>query len=117
QLAGERGLLWFASLKPRRALLTCPAWIITDCERVNAQARRMDGQKWDDIEAKAWTLPGSWASWPIGIREAQPFRCIALAEGAPDLLAACHFIMCEDQERNCAPVAMLGASQRIHAQA
>jgi hypothetical protein len=35
----------------------------------------------------------------------------------PDLLAACHFIMCEDREADCAPVAMLGASQRIHAQA
>jgi hypothetical protein len=111
QLAGERGFLWFATLKG------FDSWIVTDWERVNAQARRMDGEQWKDIGAKAWTLPGSWANWPIGIHEAQPFRFIALTEGAPDLLAACHFIVCEHREQDCAPVAMLGASQHIRAQA
>lgn len=63
QFAGERGLLWFATLKD------CPAWIITDAARVNAQARRMDGQQWEHIGAKAWTLPGSWAAWPLASRK------------------------------------------------
>ena len=112
--AGERGLLWFATLKD------CPAWIVTDSARVNAQARRMDGGLWEHIGAKAWTLPGAWASWPIGITEAQPFRAIALCEGGPDFLAAHYFALWEQathharRDAQCSPVAMLGASQRIH---
>jgi len=109
--ASERGLLWFATLKD------CRAWIITDAARVNAQARRMDGQQWEHIGAKAWTLPGSWASWPIGIMESKNFPAIALCEGGPDLLAAFHFIFYEDRETSCSPVAMLGASHQIHADA
>ena len=139
ELAGERGLLHFATLKDS------PAWIITDSERLNAQARRMDGQPhpetghgprvwydehnnphdilpaqgWQHLEGrpKAWTLPGSWAAWPIGIKEAQPFKFIALCEGGPDLLSACHLIAAESRRHDCAPVAMLGASQRIHQEA
>ena len=88
--------------------------------RVNAQARRMDGQKWEHIDAKAWTLPGAWASWPIGISEAQPFPAIALCEGGPDLLAAHYLALWEQathhtkRDAQCSPVALLGASQRIH---
>jgi hypothetical protein len=112
--ASERGLLWFATLKD------CPAWIVTDAARVNAQARRMDGQKWEHIDAKAWTLPGAWASWPIGITEAQSFPAIALCEGGPDLLAAHYLALWEQathhskRDVQCSPVAMLGARQRIH---
>lgn len=108
QLADERDLLHFATLK------ILSAWIVTDSERVNAQARRMDGGLWQHLDAKAWTLPGCWAAWPIGIQEAQSFPVIALVEGAPDLLAAHHFIYAEERERDVAAVAMLGASQRIH---
>jgi hypothetical protein len=117
EFASARGLLWFATLK------NCLAWIVTDAARVNAQARRMDGQAWEHIGAKAWTLPGAWASWPVGITEAQPFRTIALCEGGPDLLAAHYLAMCEQashpakRDVQCSPVAMLGASQRIHADA
>jgi hypothetical protein len=112
--AGERGLLWFATLKDR------PAWIVTDVTRVNAQARRMDGRQWKHIGAKAWTLPGAWASWPIGIAEAQPFPAVAICEGGPDFLAAHYLALWEQASHNskrdvqCAPVAMLGASMRIH---
>ena len=114
--ASERGLLWFATLKG------CPAWIVTDAARVNAQARRMDGQAWEHLEArpKAYTLPGAWASWPIGIMEAQPFLAIALCEGGPDFLAGHYAALWEQathrtkRDVQCAPVAMLGASQRIH---
>jgi len=115
--ASERGLLWFATLKD------CPAWVVTDSTRLNAQARRMDGQQWEHISAKAWTLPGSWASWPIGIAEAQSFRAIALCEGSPDLLAAHYLALWEQaphptqRDVQCSPVAMLGAPQRIHADA
>lgn len=112
--ASERGLLWFAILKD------FPAWIVTDMARVNAQARRMDGQQWEHIGAKAWTLPGAWASWPIGIKEAQPFPAIALCEGGPDFLAAHYLALWEQapdyrsRQVQCVPVAMMGASQRIH---
>ena len=93
---------------------------MTDTARVNAQARRMDGWEWEHIGAKAWTLPGAWASWPIGITEAQPFPAIALCEGGPDCLAAHYLTLWEQathhnkRDAQCAPVAMLGASQRIH---
>jgi len=112
--ASERGLLWFATLKD------LPAWVVTDSARMNVQARRMDGQLWQHIDAKAWTLPGSWASWPIGIPEAQDFPAIALCEGGPDLLAAHYLALWEQathhtrRDVSCVPVAMLGASQRIH---
>jgi hypothetical protein len=117
EFACERGLLWFATIKH------CPAWIVTDSAGVNAQARRMDGQPWEDIGAKAWTLPGSWASWPIGITEAEAFPAIALCEGGPDLLAGHYLALCEQstfpgkRDVSCVPVAMLGASQPIHADA
>jgi hypothetical protein len=114
EFASERGLLHFATLKGTEA------WIITDSELVNAQFRRMDGKLWEHIEAKAWTSRGSWASWPLGIREAHPFPCIGLCEGGPDFLAAHYLALWEqatDRTRRdvrCVPVAMLGACQRIH---
>jgi hypothetical protein len=110
QLASERGLLWFAELRG------FDSWIVSDGERWNAQARRLDGGTWEHLPGnpKAWTLPGSRAAWPIGAKEAQPFKAVALVEGGGDLLAAFHFIYCEGREGDVAPVAMLGASQRIH---
>jgi hypothetical protein len=119
EFAVERGLLRFATLKG------LPAWVITDAARVNAQARRMDGQGWNHLPdcPKAYTLPGSWASWPLGIREAQPFPAIAFCEGGPDFLAAHYLTLWEQsthharRDVSCVPVAMLGASQRIHADA
>ena len=112
-LASERGLLGFTRLKG------FPSWIVTDSARVNAQARRMDGQTWEDLEGrpKAYTLPGAWASWPIGISEAQRYPVIALCEGGPDFLAAFHLIYHEFMEAQCSAVTMLGATQRIHADA
>ena len=113
EFASERGLLWFTTLKD------LPAWIITDSARVNAQARRMDGKPWEHIGAKAWTLPGSFASWPIGIHEAQDFPAIALCEGGPDLLAAHYLALWEQathhkkRDVRCAPVAMMGAAHKI----
>jgi hypothetical protein len=118
--ASERGVLRFATSQGH-GLHT---WIVTDGERVNAQARRVDGHGWDHLDsAKAWTLPGSWASWPLGIREANDYPAIALCEGGPDFLAAHFFALWEQashytkRDSQCAPVAMLGASHRIHADA
>ena len=118
ELARERDLLRFATIKD------CPAWIVTDAARWNAQARRLDGLPWEHLEAhpKAYTLPGSAAAWPIGIASAQPFPIIALCEGGPDFLAAHYLALWEQgtetrRDVQCSPVAMLGASLRIHADA
>ena len=90
------------------------AWIITDRTRRNAQARRMDGQPWERIGAKAWTLPGAAASWPIGLPVLHPaFSCVALVEGGPDMLAAYAVARRLGLQDVVAPVAMLGASNRI----
>ena len=82
QLMAARGLLWCADLRGLRC------WIITDSHRKNAQARRMD---WKQLNgAKARTLVGAEASWPVGLHEAKPFAAVALVEGGPDMLAAFH---------------------------
>ena len=114
ELASERGLLWFGSPRTRPDWQAWPSWIVTDGERINAQARRMDGTPWPHIGGKkAYTLPGSRAAWPIGTREADAFPFVALVEGGPDLLAAHHFIVAEGRESDVAAVAVLGATNVI----
>lgn len=107
-LAAQRGLLRFGTWHGRAA------WFVLDSTQRNVQARRLDGKMWQEIESKGWSLHGSTAAWPLGIREAAPFSAVALVEGGPDLLAACHFAWCEDREVNVASVAILGASLSIH---
>ena len=103
-LAAERGLLFTTESREGRA------WIVTDSRRKNAQARRLDGERWEGkAGAKAWTLPGSTAALPIGLREAEAFPNIALVEGGPDMLAAFHLALCAGVEGCIAPVAVLGA--------
>jgi hypothetical protein len=91
-------------------------WIVTDKARRNAQARRLDGKPFDGPDGhplKAWTLPGSEASLPIGLLEVQQYANVLLVEGGPDLLAAYHFIEAERRANDCHVVALLGASHRI----
>ena len=94
----------------------CPAWFVVDPGGRNAQARRLDGRPWEGIDAKAQTLPGCWASWPIGAGHGD-YDTICLVEGGPDLLAALHFIVLGGRAAEVAPVAMLGAGQKIHPEA
>lgn len=103
RLAYARGLLRFGQHHGRAA------WFILDDSRRVAQARRMDGQPWK-ANAKAWTLRGSQAAWPVGVKESAPFAIIAFCEGSPDLLAAHHFIWAESRERDCAAVAIFGGA-------
>ncbi len=110
-MARHVGLLRFATWHGERA------WLVTDDERLNAQARRLDGEPWAHISAKAQTLPGSWASWPLGAKTCPAYPAFLLCEGGPDLLAALHFIHAARAEGKCFPLAMLGASQRIHEEA
>ena len=107
-LARAVGLLRFTTWKGQAA------WVITDADLLNAQARRMDGAPWEGIGAKAQTLPGSWANWPLGIRTGSSHETLLLVEGGADLLAAVHFIQKASAETLYWPVGMLGASQRIH---
>jgi hypothetical protein len=112
-LAVQRGLVRFGKHAGHAA------WFVTDASRHNAQARRMDGQRWAEIGGKkAWTIcpPGN-ASWPLGAKEAASFPCIGWCEGGPDLLAAFHFILAEARQSDCAAVAMLGAGLSIHGDA
>jgi hypothetical protein len=106
-ILADRGLLFCCDSDEGRA------WVVTDATRRNAQVRRMDGVPWVRIGAKAWTLPGSEAGWPVGLREALPFPAIALVEGGPDMLAAVHLAWCAGCEDEVAPVAMLGGANRI----
>jgi hypothetical protein len=110
-LAVSRGLLWACNSREGRA------WVVGDSSHRNAQARRLDGRAWEKIGAKAWTMPGSEASWPIGLREAASFPAIALCEGGPDMLAALHLSWIGDAEDKVAAVAMLGAANRLPADA
>lgn len=109
EIAADRGLL--RTCESREG----PAWIVSDHRRRNAQARRLDGKPWERIGAKAWTLPGSEASQPIGVRESAKAEHLILVEGAPDLLAACSLIIDAGADGKICAMAMLGAGNRIPA--
>jgi hypothetical protein len=125
KLASVRGFLWFCDMDDGPDSIR--AWIITDRTRRNAQARRLDGERWRhswESDVKQWIpvecerrrkvrgFSGNQASWPVGLEEAQRFDSIAILEGI-DLLAAFHFLIAENREDAVAPVAILGASNRI----
>ncbi len=111
RLASERGMVRFGTWRG------WPAWFVCDDSRRVAQARRLDGALWWSDGPKAQTLPGGCASWPVGVSESNGFPLIALCEGGPDLLAALHLALCAGREADVAPVVLLGASQRIQADA
>ncbi len=109
EIAVRRGVLRFADSREGRA------WVVTDQDRWAAQARRLDGERWQRLtgQPKAWTLPGSRASWPLGYADAIRRERVALVEGGPDALAAIHHAWasgCEDAIGVCA---MIGASCKI----
>jgi hypothetical protein len=96
---------------------------VTDQSGKVLEIRRLDGKEFPAFgelgERKSHALKGSQKSWPVGIKESQPYKNIALVEGVPDLLAAHDFIFREqaDDEAKphvkCAAVGMLAASVRI----
>ena len=111
ELADARGLILFGEA------CRVPCWLVADSARVSAEARRIDGSVFpafkDHGERKAHTLKGSSKRWPIGAREAAGFPFVALTEGGPDLLAACHFIAAEGRESDVAAVTVLGGANSI----
>ncbi len=106
-LASERGLLRFGRYHGS------PAWLALDASHRNGCARRMDGAAWPSSSAKSLLFRGAHAQWPVGLAESQPFPVVLLCEGAPDLLAAFHFLALLNRAADCAPVAMLSASYRL----
>ena len=115
QLAANAGHLFFANMPDGEE--TVRVWVITDSARRNAQARRLDGRLWFDIDAKAKTLSGSEAAWPIGSADIGSKPTVALCEGGPDFLAAYFLAFWNERQNDIAPVAMLGAGHRINAEA
>lgn len=110
----QRGMLWSATVCDGPGRVS--AWVLTDADRRAAQMRRMDGSPWQGINAKAKTVRGSCASWPVGACAIQPDdAAVLLCEGGPDCLAVA--ILAWIAEVKVAPVAMLGASPSIHADA
>ena len=107
RLAEGRGLLRFTTLWGHGA------WCVGDQRGELHEFRRLDGRKWDaygSLPARKSHCLGTGKRWPVGTLESQPFPKVALVEGAPDLLAACHFIVLEGKAESVAPVAVLGAS-------
>lgn len=128
QIANGRGLPVFAGLEcaARSGMLFCAemkdagetvrVWILTDSSRRCAQARRLDGKTWQGIDAKAKTLFGSTAAWPIGAAEIGSRPFVALCEGGPDTLAAWTVAWWHGHSADIAPVCMAG-SHAIHGDA
>jgi hypothetical protein len=96
----------------------CQAWVLCSACGRNVQARRLDGRDWDHMgnRFKAWSLPGSCASLPLGmptIVEDVPF--VGLASGGPDFLALLEVAMQEGREADCATLGILGESMKLAA--
>ena len=96
-----------------------PSWILHEPGKI-AEARRMDGELFPQIgrlsKRKAHTLAGSRKDWPLGTRLLEPSSMALIVEGGPDWLAALHFIALR-KAYGCVPVAMMGRSNHISAEA
>jgi hypothetical protein len=113
---GEDGL-WLASKDGILKFFNHPTngrcWSVVDKKNYVRQDRRVDGEGFilsDGNVAKSRTL--GYPSYPIGLPTEKPIIC--LVEGSSDLLAAYALVDAEEMEMEVAPVAMLGATNRIH---
>jgi hypothetical protein len=122
QLAAQRKLSHWSGICLMQALGVLrftvayrhPAWAILDVENpCNAQVRRMDGKLWFE-RAKVMGITGNWAAWPVGLSVAERFpeMPLLLVEGTGDFVAA--YDQVAATHLNAVPVAMFGASQKIH---
>ncbi len=108
KLAEERGFLRFAEIRGHIS------WVLTDSSRKNIQARRLDGVSWEHLPGfpKAYTLPKSQASWPLGADKIAQYQKVALVEGGPDALAA-HACIAIEEKPEVGVLAILGAANKI----
>ena len=115
RLAERRGFLYFCVQWGHAA------WCITDRRRELFEFRRLDSQLWPAygrLPARKCHCVGTGKAWPIGTLESERFPKVAVVEGAPDFLAALHFILLENKVETVAPVGVLGASNhRLAAEA
>jgi len=112
EIAIQRGLLHHCTMTDDG--VSRPAWAITDSARRSIQVRRMDGQPWAWNKAKAWTLGGSIAGWPIGAADIGDRRLILFCEGGPDFLAAHTLAWLAERAASVAVVCVPGASASLH---
>jgi hypothetical protein len=112
EIATQRGLLHRCTMTDDG--VSRPTWAITDSARRSIQVRRMDGQPWSWNKAKAWTLGGSIATWPIGAADIGDRRLILFCEGSPDFLAAHTLAWLADRAASVAVVCVPGASASLH---
>ena len=113
----ENGVLTFGTV------CGVPCWIVGDVSRRISEARRMDGLKFPAFnggsERKAHTLRGSAKSWPVGLMLPnnlhESFHNVLMVEGSGDFVAAHHFTHEGGENgQGWLPVAMFGATTRIH---
>ncbi|MFA6286991.1 MAG: hypothetical protein WC661_06345 [Opitutaceae bacterium] len=111
-IANQRGLLHRCTMTDDG--VSRSAWAITDSARRSIQVRRMDGQPWTWNNAKAWTLGGSIAGWPIGAADIGDRRLVLFCEGGPDFLAAHTLAWLDDRTTSVAVVCVPGATASLH---
>lgn len=114
QLMNERGLLHFEQVYD--AGRSHRSWVISDRSRLNAQARKLNGERWKGIgNAKAKTVPGiPDARWPIGAADIGKRPLVVLCEGQPDFCAVLPLALDEELDPDLvAPVCMTGANHSI----
>lgn len=112
EIATQRGLLHRCTMADDG--VSRPAWAITDSARRSVQVRRTDGQLWTWNKAKAWTLGGSIAGWPIGAADIGDRRLVLFCEGGPDFLAAHTLAWLADRASSVAVVCVPGATVSLH---
>ena len=115
EISTQRGLLHRCTMTDDG--VSRPAWAITDSARRSVQVRRMDGQPWGWNSAKAWTLGGSIAGWPIGAADIGDRRLVFFCEGSPDFLAAHTLAWLAERAASVAVVCVPGATASLHADA
>lgn len=82
-----RGILHFCTMSDEMEAYR--AWLVTDGQRRNMQARRLDGHPWKCIgNQKTRSIKGSRGIYPVGIADAQSRETVLFCEGEADLLAA-----------------------------
>jgi len=111
EIAVQRQLLHVCTMSDDR--VDRRAWAITDSARRSIQVRRIDGHPWTWNDAKAWTLGGSIAGWPIGASAMGDRRTVLFCEGGPDFLAAHSLAFLADRASTTAVVCIPGATASL----
>ena len=111
RLARDRGILAFANV------CTAHCWVVTDSERMLAQARRLDGRLFPSFESlaerKSHTIKGSKQGHVIGSGDIGGYDFLMLVEGGPDVIAAHCFIAMSGEAGKIGVLGILGAGHAL----